>query len=372
MGGSETYVRSLLREFAAGNGPDRVTALLNPRAAEAYGKHTRGPVRVQSVRTFRPGRRPPVRAAALLAGYAASPLVARGLPAGLDLLHYPVTVPVPRTRLPHVVTLHDVQHHDLPEFFPRGERELRRLTYDRAARRATAVVTPSEYARERIAELLAIPLDRIEAIHHGLDHDRFTADTAESDEPLLAPLALERPFVLYPANLWPHKNHARLVDAFARLRDPDLELLLTGQTYGRLGPLLAQARASGARVRHLGYVDHDAMPALYRAARALAFPSLYEGFGGPPLEAMACGCPVASSTRASLREVVGHAAAILDPESVESIAEALRNVLSDEETRSRLRSAGLKRAREFSWCLSAERHTAIYERVSATSGALTR
>jgi glycosyltransferase involved in cell wall biosynthesis len=372
MGGSETYVRSLLREFAAGRGPEQVTVLTNPRAAEAYADVASGSVRVHSVRTFRPGRRAPVRAAAQLAGYAASPLVRRDLPRDLDLLHFPVTVPVPRTRLPHAVTLHDVQHHDLPEFFSPAERKLRRLTYDRAARRATAVITPSEYARGRIVALLGIPAERVVAVHHGIDHSRFHPEPAPGDEHLLEGLGLERPFVVYPANLWPHKNHARLVDAMASLRDLDVTLVLTGRTYGRLDALLARAAAAGARVRHLGYVDMDAMPALLRGARALVFPSLYEGFGGPPLEAMACGCPVASSKRASLAEVVSDAAEEIDPGSEDSIAAGLRRVVVDDEARARLRSAGLERAREFSWSACATRHTAIYERISATSGPLVR
>ena len=147
--------------------------------------------------------------------------------------------------------------------------------------------------------------------------------------------------------------------------------MLTGRDYGRLDELRAHASALGVegRVLHLGYVEHDAVPALYRLAEAMIFPSLYEGFGAPPLEAMACGCPVASSTRASLAEVVGDAVVELDPESVESIANALERVVTDDETRSRLRSAGLKRARTFSWGASAERHTAIYARACATSGA---
>jgi glycosyltransferase involved in cell wall biosynthesis len=372
MGGSETYVRSLLREFAVGNGPDRVTALLNPRAARAYAAEAGGPVRVHAVRTFRPGRRTPARAAALLGGYAASPLLARGLPGGIDVMHYPVTVPIPRTRLPHVVTLMDVQHHDLPHHFSRAERELRGLTYDRAARRADAVVTLSEYSRGRIVEVLGIPPERVEPIHLGIDHERFLPERGGDDERLLAPLRVERPFVLYPANLWPHKNHARLVEAFGRLREAEVELLLTGRTYGRLDPLLAKARVAGARVRHLGYLDAAAMPALYRAARAVVFPSLYEGFGGPPLEAMACGCPVASSTRAALAEVVGDAAVALDPESVESMVDTLGRVLADEQLRSRLRAAGLERARAFSWRVAAERHQAIYERVRATFGVAAR
>jgi len=379
MGGSETYVRALLAEFAAGRGPDRVTALLNPRALTAYRARDGGPVTLRAIRSFRPGRRPPARAAAMLAGHAASRLVARELPPDLDLLHYPVTVPIPRraparrgpaARAPAVVTLHDVQHHDLPRFFSRAERSLRRLTYDAAARHADAVITPSEYARGRIVDVLGIPPERVHAVHHGIDHERLRPEPDADDERRLAPLRLERPFVVYPANLWPHKNHERLVDAFARLRDLDAELVLTGQTNGRLGPLLERARRARAPVRHLGYLDLGAMPALLRAARALVFPSLYEGFGGPPLEAMACGCPVASSTRTALAEVVGGAALPLEPDSAGSIADALRRVLCDEELRSRLADRGVTQARRFAWDATARRHTAIYGRVSATSGPL--
>jgi glycosyltransferase involved in cell wall biosynthesis len=205
----------------------------------------------------------------------------------------------------------------------------------------------------------------------GIDLERFTPQPLPIDERLPAELGLPERFVVYPANLWPHKNHERLVEGLARIRDPELGLVLTGRDYGRLNTLKAHASALGVgnRILHLGYVERDAVPALYRLAEAMVFPSLYEGFGAPPLEAMACGCPVASSRRASLAEVVGDAAAKLEPESVESIAGALETVSEDEEARSRLRSAGLQRAQEFSWSASAERHTAIYARACATSGA---
>ena len=120
------------------------------------------------------------------------------------------------------------------------------------------------------------------------------------------------------------------------------------------------------RVRHLGHVPHETLPALYRAAAALVFPSLYEGFGAPPLEAMACGCPVAASDRASLPEVCGDAALLFDPTSAESIAGALADVTSSAELRGRLRGAGLSRARAFTWRASSERHAEIYARVGAT------
>ncbi len=367
MGGSETYVRGLLGEFAAGNGPDEVTLLANELVEARYSSWERGPVSLHRMTGYRPGRNAPARAAAMLAAHVAPRRAARDLPDELDLLHFPVTVPIPRTRLPEVVTLFDVQHHDLPRFFSPPERALRRLTYDAAARRAAAVITVSEYSARRIVEALAIPTERVETVPYGVDHVRFRPEPGERDDELASTLGLERPYVLYPANIWPHKNHERLIDAFAALADPELELLLLGRTYGRLPGLLDRAGRAGVRIRHLGYVEDEAVPALYRRARALVFPSLYEGFGGPPLEAMACGCPVASSLRASLAEVCGEAAEPLEPGSIDSIAEALRRVVGDESRRRELRDAGLERARSFTWSASAARHKAIYERVAATS-----
>jgi glycosyltransferase involved in cell wall biosynthesis len=369
MGGSESYVRALLEQFGRGNGPERVTVLSNRQVEARYAEHVLGPISLYRVPAYRPGRRAPARAAAMIAAHVFSDRVARELPSGLDLLHFPVTVPIPRTPLPQVVTLHDVQHHDLPEFFSLPERTLRRLTYDAAARRATAVVTPSAYSARRIVDVLGVPPERVEAIHNGIDHERFRQEVAPEDADQLAGFGLRRPFVLYPANLWPHKNHDRLIEAFARVPEPDLELVLIGQTYSRLQPLVERARRSGAgnRLRHLGYVDREAVPALYRAARALVFPSLYEGFGGPPLEAMACGCPVVASTRAALGEVCGGACVALEPESVESIAAAIERVVRDERLRSELSRAGVERARHFSWAEAARRHVEIYEHVVARS-----
>jgi glycosyltransferase involved in cell wall biosynthesis len=290
-------------------------------------------------------------------------LAARDVPAGLDVIHYPVTVPIPQTAAPCVVTVYDLQHHDLPEFFSRAERSYRRWAYDGPARSATVVVTTSDYTRQRLAQRLGVPADRVEVVYPGIDHRRF-APAGDDDERLLAGLDLPERFVLYPANLWPHKNHDRLVDALAASSDPELRLVLTGQTWGRLPPLLERARLKRVshRVHHLGYVDADALPALYRAARAVVFPSLYEGFGSPPLEAMACGCAVAASKRGSLGEVCGEAALELDPGSVDSIATAVDRIVADDELRRRLRAAGLERATHFSWREAARRHTDIYVR----------
>jgi glycosyltransferase involved in cell wall biosynthesis len=347
VGGSETLVRGLLGQYAEGNGPERVTALANRHVVSAYEQYERGPVRIEHVRSYRPGNSDATRFAAMHAGRVFPTLRGRDF----DLVHYPVTVPVPRVRAPRrVVSLLDIQHHALPEMFSAAERRFRRWAYDGAARDADLVLTISEHARSGIVERLGIPPDKVEAIPLGVDHATFTPHGPVKG-------GLPERYVLYPANMWPHKNHERLLEAFARLGDPDLWLVLTGQTYGREALL-----AGRERVMHLGHVPFAELAALYRGARALVFPSLFEGFGLPPLEAMACGVPVASSADGALGEVVAEVAVTFDPRDPDAIAEALRSIVSDEALRQRLRDAGLRHAARYTWGRAAASHMAAYTR----------
>ena len=364
VGGSESNVRGLLGEFRAGNGPERVTVLANRHVAAEY--EAGGPVGMHVVRSYRPGEGTATRALAMAGALAAPRIAARDVPPGLDVVHYPVTVPIPQTRAPTVVTLLDVQHHDLPGFFSRGEAAFRRRAYDRAARHADVVVTISEFSKARIVDALGIDAERVETVPLGLDHSRFTPDGEKHTQDLP-----ER-FLLYPANLWPHKNHELLVDALALTGE--VELVLSGQDYGRLTPLLARAQSLGVarRIRHIGHLPHEALPALYRSATGLIFPSLYEGFGMPPLEAMACGCPAAVADAAALPEVTAGAAITFDPRSPRAVAGAMERLWDDAELRTSLRDRGLERARTFSWRTAAERHRSIYERAAATSRSAAR
>jgi glycosyltransferase involved in cell wall biosynthesis len=260
--------------------------------------------------------------------------------AGLDAIHYPFTIEYPSTKLPAAVTLHDVLHHEsVTSSATRGL--VRRWTYDRSARRARRVIVPSEFVRGRAHELLGIPLDRIRVVHHGVDHDRFRPGSEAREG-----------FLFYPAEPWPHKNHRRLFDAFARLRSerPELELVLTGAGFRDLPP----------GVSTVGRVGWDELPALYRRAGLVVFPSLYEGFGLPPLEAMACGCPVACSTAGSLPEVCGDAAVYFDPTSVGGIVAAVNEALEGE-----LVAPGLEQAARFTWAECARGHDAVYRELTA-------
>jgi glycosyltransferase involved in cell wall biosynthesis len=263
---------------------------------------------------------------------------------GLDTVHYPLTIALPSLDLPSAVTVHDLQHLDHPELFSRAERLFRARAHEGSARRATAVIVPSQFVRRRAIELLGLPPERVHTIPWGVDHDRFRP----GDE-------AREPFLLYPARPWPHKNHARLFEAFALLRTerPELRLVLTGGGHeGRLVP-------AGVEVR--GHVSDEELAALYRRAACLVFPSLYEGFGQPPLEAMASGTPVAASNIPAVAEACGDAAALFDPSDPEDIAAVVAAVL---ESPDRFAAAGPGRASGFTWTETARRHEAVYRSIA--------
>jgi glycosyltransferase involved in cell wall biosynthesis len=175
----------------------------------------------------------------------------------------------------------------------------------------------------------------------------------------------EGPFILSVGTVQPRKNYGRLVEAFHRLDESDLTLAIAGGKGWLDDPLYRQIEALGLgeRVRLLGFVDDADLPALYSAARVFAFPSLYEGFGLPPLEAMACGVPVVASRASSLPEVIGEAGLLVDPLDVEALASALRRALEDEDLRHTLISRGLAQARRFSWAESAQQLRGHYTRL---------
>lgn len=362
VGGAESNVRGVLGQFADGNGPERVTVLANRDVAASYGGYVGGPIDLCEVRSYRAGRGRATRLMAMAGAAVAPRLVARGVPRGFDVLHHPVTVPIPRLRgVPTVTTVYDLQHRELPGFFSRGELAYRRWAYEGAARAADLVLTTSEYSRERLIELAGVAPTRAVAIPMGIDHARFTPRATEVDETLSKQLSLPERYIVYPANLWPHKNHERLIAALGATPS-DVHLVLTGQDYGRLAEIercARQARVSD-RVRHLGYLQSDQVPALYRLATAMVFPSLYEGFGSPPLEAMACGCPVSCATSGSLAEVVGDAALTFDPRSVDAIAASVERIVDDRALGAELRVKGLERAGGFTWSEAARRHRDAY------------
>jgi glycosyltransferase involved in cell wall biosynthesis len=332
LGGSETYVRELLRNLER-DGQHSYHVLLPSLAPElAAGLPS------EVAPEYRAGRTIPRRLLAMTEA-AVRPGRLRARLAGSDVVHYPLTLRLPPVSRPTVTSLLDVQHLDLPQMFSRAERAFRAVAWARSVRSSDRVIVISEFVRDRAVAKLGLDPELIRVIHLGVDHERLGPGSAPRED-----------FLLYPARRWPHKNHDRLFAAFALLRRhrPDLRLVLTGGGDFSDVPEGVEAR---------GHVTTAEVDDLMRRAAALVFPSLYEGFGLPPLEAMACGCPVASSNAGSLPEVVGDAARLFDPFRPEAIAEAVEDVLRDPDEWSR---RGLERASLFSWARTAREHEAVY------------
>ncbi|WP_454295665.1 glycosyltransferase family 4 protein [Salana multivorans] len=345
MGGTETYARELITHLAKDD-TLRLSAVLS-RSARGF---TQGRIRETVIESVPGGASTRER----LETVGRAMLARRRVLAAVrnaDVVHFPFTAeipPMPRgTRV--VQTLHDLQHLDLPELFPRAELVYRRWSYERAARRAAAVVTISEFSRERIVEHLGIPAERIHVVPLGVDTSDFTPNLGPREE-----------FVLFPARGWPHKNHALLIEAMRLLRQerPGLRLVLTGGALDSLGDL-----PEWVDVR--GLVPLAELRELYRTAAVMAFPSRYEGFGLPPLEAMASGCPVAASRAGSLPEVCGDAAEYFDPSDAAEAATAIAAAIDETP---RLQRLGLERAAAFSWERCATATAEVYRRVADTTG----
>lgn len=290
---------------------------------------------------------------------------------GADLLHTPHYVLPLLCHKPSVVTIHDCIHLLFPEYLPnRLAYHYARFMMGSAIRRSACVLTVSEASRRDILRFYpeADP-ERLLVIPNAID-EAILADPGEEEmNRVRERYQIRGRFVLYAGNIKPHKNLHRLIDAFGILKrrpgHEDVKLLIIGDEISKYGSLRRSVEAAGVRqeVRFFGFVPEHTLAALYRLASAFAFPSLYEGFGLPPLEAMACGTPVVTSRISSIPEVVGDAAVLVDPLSVEEIADGLITVLGDEALRAQLISRGKARVQCFSWERSAQAIQSAYMRV---------
>ena len=333
VGGSETYARELCRALA------RVGQLEYRAFVPTVAPDAADGLDARVVGSYRASRSTVGRMRAMGGGLVRGGPLRRELGLReLEVIHFPLSVMVPRVSSPPAATtILDLQHEFLPANFPRWELLYRRVVYAATARRSQIVIAISEHARETLVEQLGLEPERVRTIHLGVDLERF------------APAEVQREsFLLYPANRWPHKNHDTLFRALELL--PEYRLVLTGHGHPRT--------PSRERVYDAGRVSGEELVALYRRAAALVFPSLYEGFGQPVLEALATGCPVACSDLPPLREVAGDAAVYFDPRDPEAIAAAVRDAVA------RGGSAGRARAEAFSWDECARRHDEVYRELA--------
>jgi glycosyltransferase involved in cell wall biosynthesis len=294
-----------------------------------------------------------------------------------DLVHVQYTTP-PRgiCPCPVVTTVHDISFKLYPQWFPRKDQLLLNFTIPLSMRRAARVITDSESSRQDMLRVYNLPAEKIVAIPLGLPAG-FGAAGSERDAEVLRTYGIEPPFVLAVGVLQPRKNLKMLAEAFGRAkkeRGLPHTLVLAGKAgWGTEQDALKLAAAKGggdeaARALHFpGYVEDADLPSLYRACSVFAYPSLYEGFGLPPLEAMACSAPVLVSDAPALPEVAGNAALIVPAADIVAWAEALGTVLMSTDVRTRLAVAGLARAAAFSWQTTAARTREVYCKVLTTA-----
>lgn len=359
--GNEVYIRSLIHKYAGLDRHAEFTAYIAAPGAQA-----RIPA---SFAVARVSRNPFLRLGAELS------LQLRKTPQ--DLLHVQYTAPL-FCPTPVVVTIHDVSYLDHPEYFLSFRAHQLRLSTRRTLRNAAQVITVSEFSRQRIAEAYGLDPADIVVTPNGPQQQFRPLKRETSMLKVNRALGIAAPYILHVGDWRPRKNQINLVRAFAQLvkNHPSLKhhLVLAGKHTWFSPRVLAEIRRSGVqeRIAVTGFVDDDLLPALYNAADVFVFPSWYEGFGLPAVEAMACGRPVVCSDATALPEVVDGAALLFRPDSVEEQMRAIRDLLLDAELSARMAGKSLQRARHFDWRETAAKTLDTYYRVAEKKQKLQR
>jgi glycosyltransferase involved in cell wall biosynthesis len=297
---------------------------------------------------------------------------------GCDLVHIPNLFSIPRA-LPcrYVMTVHDMLEHMSRAREQNGFwRSLHFQLTKRVLGGASRIFAVSNFTRNEIEKLFEISPKRIEVVYNAIDERFLHGHASAADRDLIAKrYQVTYPFLLYAGRISPHKNVVRMIEAFSALKTelerdaayPDLKLIIIGDDLSGNPDLRRTVVRSGVQndVRFLGFVPIEVLRIFYDEAKIFVFPSLYEGFGLPPLEAMAHGTPVVTSNVSSLPEVVGNAAVLVNPENVFEIMRALHRVLMDQALRDRMKERGYKQATRFSWELSVRRIMDVYRQVAA-------
>ena len=355
--GIGTYIRNLLRHLARLDTQTDFVVLCRPEdcaSVAAIGENFRAVAATAGNYT--------------LAEQIAIPLALRR--EGVTLFHAPHYVLPPLVRCRSVVTIHDCIHLMFPQYLPnRAALAYARTSIRLAARRATRVLTVSESSKRDILRFVDTQPEKIDVIYNAYDERFGIAPPEEDVERVRERYQLHDPFVLYAGNVKPHKNLERLIEAFDLVRNrgvAPLKLVLIGDEISKYAALRRAVHQHQLHkyVRFVGYLPEKTLAVMYRLASVFVFPSLYEGFGLPPLEAMASGTPVVTSNVSSLPEVAGDAAVLVDPYSPDAIADGIYRVMSDDALRAELRVKGPLRARQFSWAQSVGRVREIYGEVA--------
>lgn len=357
--GNETYILELVRALARRDGEDTFFIYVEDPGTLPPEIHTAPHVRIVPYTTRSRVKR-------LL-----RELPQRAARERLDVLHISYNAPL---HLPAacalVVTVHDISFEEHPEWFPWKLRAFLRWSVPRSARRAQQLLTDTECAKNDLVRLYRIAPDKIQVTPYAADTRFRPLQDAGALQAVHARYNTSDHFVLAVGNMQPRKNLVRLMQAFARAKQEYAlphKLVVVGQRLWLAEPVLDYANALGDAIILTGYVPDADLPMLYNAADVFCYPSLYEGFGLPVLEAMACGTPVITSNLSSLPEVAGDAARLVNPYAVDEMAQALGEVLSDSLYRQALREKGQARAQLFTWARTAQQTVEAYHR-AARSG----
>ena len=358
VGGNETYIKNLIRGFAAIDRKNEYFLYLPP------GAHPNGFLKSLpesfSVRTLWP----------------ASPWIRipfstpfRLAQDKIDLLLLQYAAP-PVCPAPYVLTIHDISWEYYPDYFKPVERlRLKEIT-PFSARKAAHVITCSEHSKKDIVNLYKVPEEKVTVTYYGKD----PAFRKIHDPSLLAGIksryGITGPFILYVGNIQPRKNLVRLIEAFSHLKKEAKlphKLVIVGKKAWLFSDVFDSVRQTGieSEILFTGYVPDEELPLLYNAADLFVYPSIFEGFGLPVLEALACGTPVITSNTSSLAELAGEAAVLIDPLSIQELTDAMIRVLRDEKLRLLLAEKGLRRASQFTWEKTSRQTLEIFEKVYA-------
>jgi glycosyltransferase involved in cell wall biosynthesis len=301
-----------------------------------------------------------------------------------DLVHFPNLFSLPRALpCPYVMTVHDMLEHMSRPASTGIWRSLYFQLTRRVLRGAERIFAVSNFTKSEIEKLFEIPSERIEVVYNAIDERFLHGHATPADRELIAKrYQVTYPFLLYAGRISPHKNVVRMIEAFSALKTelereqayPDLKLIIIGDDLSGNPDLRRTVVRSGVQndVRFLGFVPIDVLRIFYDEAKIFVFPSLYEGFGLPPLEAMAHGTPIVTSNVSSLPEVVGSAAVLVNPENVFEIMHALHRVLTDQALRARMKERGTQQVAKFSWEKSVARILNVYRQVAEGGSSRTK
>jgi len=353
--GNETYYEQLLKHLASipTNGNRYVIYYTNPAAA---------------------GRIPASEKFCLKRLWPATPFwrVPVGFPLEfridkLDVFHAQYIIP-PFCNCKTVTTIPDIAYEHYPEFFTAFYRLRSQALIRRSAQRADHIITVSDYSKNDISTTYQVDPDKITVTYEGAGPDFFPRDKVQCQEQVTRKYGIKTPFLLYVGRIQERKNLRRLLSAYARLKGElaDEKLVLVGKKDWMSESIEEHLKALDLEdaVVFTGYVPSIDLPFFYNAAEAFVYPSVFEGFGLPVIEAMACGLPVLTSYGSSLEEVAGDAALLVDPLSEEAMAQGLRKLLGDQSLRLKLGRAGLARSATFSFKNTAEQTAGVYERLA--------